>query len=395
MEVPTGHAAEHPNPSQDQNGLSQANGTRASPRKPLKDEAHIDVEHLGDLKKGGVAPSKLTVQGGNAKAKKRTPLQGYALLVTALLALSSVGVALDLQGGSVGPDMKAYWRMVATTIALVPLAGRSVYRDGWPKLSPSEIRQLLLCILGYTAMTTSFATTLSMTSMAECYILSNVHSLVLIGWKVITRQRVLLAEGAGAVIGLLGVIICADDTNTEDPSSIISTDRHQPVLGGLVAIVGCVAMAAYLTLAKRIRESMDLFVFMFCLMGLGSFYLLAFMLIKGDTATLSNDTAHGLWGWTNLSPDRLPLELYLAVVVNLIGTTGYVGAMKYFEPIVVSTTMLMEPLLATLMGAGAGVDTFPGLQTRIGGALVTMGCFLVIWSDSRKICVKAHHAHKE
>ena len=72
-----------------------------------------------------------------------------------------------------------------------------------------------------------------------------------------------------------------------------------------------------------------------------------------------------------------------AIVCNLLGTTSYIAVMKYFEPVVVSTVMLMEPVLAALMGAAAAFDTLPGLQTWIGDGIVTIGIVLVIWSGAR------------
>jgi hypothetical protein len=58
--------------------------------------------------------------------------------------------------------------------------------------------------------------------------------------------------------------------------------------------------------------------------------------------------------------------------------------MKYFDPVVVSMVMLMEPIIASLMGAVAGVSTLPGSMTWAGDAVVVVGSILVILSGSKK-----------
>lgn len=72
----------------------------------------------------------------------------------------------------------------------------------------------------------------------------------------------------------------------------------------------------------------------------------------------------------------------MVIICNIIGTAGYV---KYFDPVVVSTAMLMEPVVGALQGFLMGVDPLPGLQTWIGDLIVTSGSALVIISGSKKV----------
>lgn len=366
---------------------SSCDGQVVSPSK-AKTRIDVDVEKLGEFSSG---EGHKNVDDQQKKKKKKkdgsVPVVGYAILLSALLALSSLGAALKLQGPGVTPTMKAYWRMVATAVTLIPAAVRALRRDGLPPLKARQVREFALCAAGYSTMTGAFAVSLSMSSTAETFILGNVGGLVIIAWKLISRKPVLTGEGLGAAIGFLGGVVCADD----DPSSDEALGEHyHPIKGGIIAFLASCGLSVYLSLAKDLRPHMDLFLFMTCVMTMASFYLLLFMFLRGEEMSLSNHHEHGLWGWTNLSRDRLPIEIHLAVVCNLIGTTGYVACMKYFDPVVVSTVMLMEPLMATLMGAAAGVDQIPGLQTWVGGAIVTVGSLLVILADARRTEVKPH-----
>merc|ERR1719203_139360 len=74
----------------------------------------------------------------------------------------------------------------------------------------------------------------------------------------------------------------------------------------------------------------------------------------------------------------------MAVVVNLIGTIGYISVLKYFDSIVVSVIMLMEPVVGVFIGHWVGVESLPAAQTWIGSAIVTFGSGLVVYSGSTK-----------
>jgi hypothetical protein len=71
-------------------------------------------------------------------------------------------------------------------------------------------------------------------------------------------------------------------------------------------------------------------------------------------------------------------------LIHIKGTTGYIAVMKYFEPIVPATVMLLEPVIGALLGTAAGTAPLPGMQTWFGDVIVAIGTFLVIWSGSRK-----------
>ena len=84
---------------------------------------------------------------------------------------------------------------------------------------------------------------------------------------------------------------------------------------------------------------------------------------------------------------RLPILLYMAVVVNMIGTMGFVRAMQYFDNVVIAVATLMEPLLASLIAFGchAGLLVSPTFESsRLlldpHSLPVLRGC-IVFWCD--------------
>ena len=47
---------------------------------------------------------------------------------------------------------------------------------------------------------------------------------------------------------------------------------------------------------------------------------------------------------------------------------GYIAILKYFDAVVVSMVMLLEPVVATFIGLAVGVDTLPGWVTWVSPA---------------------------
>lgn len=213
--------------------------------------------------------------------------------------------------------------------------------------------------------------------------MSNLASLIIIASKVVMGRPVLFLEGTGAAIGMAGALFCAyagnDSKETDDVGS-----SNFAMVGNVLCFLASVATAIYLSIAKTLRPRVDLFVFMLFIFTYASISVLVYMIWIGQPYECSFDRVIGLFGWMDFQFDRLPLELWMAIVCNGIGTCGYIAIMKYFDPVVVSMVMLMEPILASLMGYAAGVSDLPGLLTWVGDAIVVVGSVLVISSGSKK-----------
>ena len=88
--------------------------------------------------------------------------------------------------------------------------------------------------------------------------------------------------------------------------------------------------------------------------------------------------------------DRLPLELTMVILCNMLGAMGYVRAMQLFDNLIISVAALLEPVVADLTTAALGVGVFPGTMGWIGNAFVAMGTFAVVYpsasSGKRRRC---------
>ena len=175
---------------------------------------------------------------------RQVPAVGFVLLATSLLTISSVGAAMDLQ--HVDSVLKTFWRISATCAALIPFAGYSVHLKGVPGLTKADVIKLVCCGIAYSLFVVTFILALDFTTLGDAYIFNNSHSLIIVFGKMCLGKSVLPLEGIGAVVGLVGGIVCTfDQTGTAGGS--------KPVTGDLIAFVGAACGVGYLTLAKHLR----------------------------------------------------------------------------------------------------------------------------------------------
>ena len=255
--------------------------------------------------------------------------------------------------------------------------------------------------IGYVIFLGTFIYALDMTSVSHAYIFNNCHSLLLVFGKLLFRQPVTGAQLTGTIIGLVGGIVTTLDFHPSDPNAPITLPSME---GDFVAFLGAIGGVLYLTQAERLRPNVDLMVFMYYLDLIGAGILLTLLVCMGVPLEFSMDPAVGLYGWMTPVANRLPVALYIVFVCDFIGTMGYVRGLYYFEPIVISMVMLLEPIIATVIGIFAQVEAIPGkfsllpmhccderlmmfvlgLLTLGGGLLVLAGTALVILSSPTK-----------
>ncbi|KAI9905186.1 hypothetical protein PsorP6_013759 [Peronosclerospora sorghi] len=357
-------------------------------------DGNLVTPRLTPLHKATLLPSDITKISLNTRGhdenlevtvvvKREAPIIGYMLLLSSLFTISSVGVALDMVDNVVTPLIRIFWRNSATAMVTFPFAMMILFRGRdeptsfpWKDLIPL----IVVAGVAYSFFIGSFVVSLSMTSVGHATLFNNAHSTLLVFWKLVWRKPVAPMEGLGAAVGVVGGAITTMDTTRGGGPDIVSPTAA----GDLVALAGAAGGAIYFTLAKKVRPHMHLLVFLCSITATSAMSILMFMLASGQNLSLSTDPYNGMFGWLTPSTHRLVVALYLTFVCDCIGTMGYIGVMKYFDPIVVSVVCLMEPIVATVQGIVMGVDTIPGVLTFIGASLVIGGTFLVLRSQRRK-----------
>lgn len=255
----------------------------------------------------------------------------------------------------------ASWRMVFTTALVTPLflleRGGRTGRHGRlgqeaPAGRPAAIRTaVLLSAASGAFLALHFAlwiSSLDYTSVASSTILVTSHpvivalaGVVIIGERISLRAAVFMA---GAFVG--SIILVAGGLGAGESAA----------LGNLLAWLGAVTVSGYMILGRIVRRTL----------GVHTYTLIAYSV----SAILLTATASALGASLHPYPLReYAIFLALAIFCTLLGHSLYNWALRYLKTTVVSTSILGEPVIASVLAALL-FDEIPTALTFVGGAIV-------------------------
>jgi drug/metabolite transporter (DMT)-like permease len=281
--------------------------------------------------------------------------------------------------------------MTATAICLSVFAIRHMCQEpgGLPKLDARQWVTFVLAAVCYSFHAICFIYALQYTSIGNAVIGANSQAILLILGRVIVGANVIPMEGGGVVLAFAGAVLCSTDEKARGGSQT-EAGGDGGGFGDLLAIASGALGVGYLTFAKACRPHMPVTIFMFLTMIVGSVIVVLFMILAGIKLSISNDIYHGLFGWMNTQEHRLYIMIHLAVICNILGTMGFVRAMKYFENIVIAVATLLEPLMATVIAFAAGVGHLPGSMGWLGNLFVVIGTFFVVYPSVNNSSGQSH-----
>jgi drug/metabolite transporter (DMT)-like permease len=253
----------------------------------------------------------------------------YFALFAAVLAVSSNATALHMLNGVKAP-MKLYWRMTASYCALSLFAIRSLSKNGFPTLSPAQWLTFFAAVFCYSIQGILYVSALDYTTIGNALNYANSQALLLIIGKACVGERIHFLEACGVFVACVGAFLCSTDESQSDASSP-ETSGGKSYLGDMMALLSAVAGVGYLTFAKAVRSQISVTLFIFGMMFCGSFMVLFFIIVDpSETVQFNMDPYDGVLGWLTLHEFRLPILIYLAIVVNCVGTMGFVRG-KYSQ----------------------------------------------------------------
>eukprot|EP00977_Amphora_coffeiformis_P003956 scaffold793_cov161-Amphora_coffeaeformis.AAC.8 len=334
------------------------------------------------LEEEALLPTGTTTASPTDNIKPKTVgIYPYLSLLGAVLAVSSSGSAVSLLRG-VSPPLKFYWRTTVTAIIFSGFALRVVLQRGLPHLSFSQWLTFLAAAVCWTTSVMLCMYAYNYTSIGNVVIGANSQAIILLIGKVLVGERLHWMEATGVLIAFSGCILCSTD-EVKDPDQADS--GKLAIFGDLLALGSGFFGVGYLTFAKAVRSNLPVFVFMFLVMLTGSLLGLLFMgLMEHEHLEFSRDPFVGLFGWMNTAEDRVYILLYMAVVVHVVGSAGFVRSMEFFENIVIAVATLLEPITATLIAFSLGVGQLPGTMGWIGNLLVVLGTLGVVYPSVNK-----------
>ena len=304
-----------------------------------------------------------------------TPLWVWGLLVAAVCGVSSAG-ALFQHVDAVPPLLRASWRLQLTSLVLAPFF---IYQwrkqDGITKARMFERNTLLIITASGCALALHFGSwvaSLDATSLTHSLLFVTAHPLIIIvgmallsafyiGYRQPSRLEIL-----GAVVGFSGAAITLLDQGHQQGEHTVT------LWGDALAFFGAIFVVGYIVSGRVLREWMPIFLYAFPVTLLASL-----LLIPASMAVEPEFTTFGVIGWTDA--EFFPWFLALALIAGLLGHTGLNTCLRYISPLVVSTSVTLEPLLGSVIGWAFFGSGIPGKWTWVGGPILVVGVLLVIY----------------
>lgn len=340
------------------------------------------------------------VPGEGARKGSPSKLCLYALLVLAVTMCSSAGTVFLLMS-EVPPFLRASWRLYAQTIVqIVPFVCE--YRKLANKQGDDTIakwrQHFLWMLLSGFFLGLHFASwvwSLEHTSLAHSLLWVTMYPIVLnsghwvcflvsqylyLKWKEFFEKPTWL-ETAGSIVGIGGAIVMlADVTVASSPN-----EKSPTIVGDMAAFMGAVTMCVYLLVGRWMRK--------WCPIWL---YMTPVAFFAALTCTVASALFEGMsWGglgatsWFGfLSPLYILFAFYLGGGAGVGGHTLLNYLLTFLSTLVVSTSLLLEPLVGSLLGACFGLQSLPGLYTILGTPVLFAGLGMIIAGEQRRVTAR-------
>ena len=273
----------------------------------------------------------------------------YPALIVAILAVSFASIFIRWSDSD--PLVIAGYRMLFAALILAPFAfqERRV-------AEPLERRTIMTVVMTGVVLAVhffAFISSLRYTSVASSTLLVNCHPLIVGAASVFLLRESSRRTIVGVTIGFVGVAVIA-----------LSGIGSGQAIGDSLALLGGVMAAIYILAGRLIRRSLGIFTYAFLV------YITAAVVLM--TAALLNGVP--LWPYP---VDEILIFLALAVVCTMFGHTIYNWSLRYLSAPVISTSLLGEPIIASML-AFIILSEVPGWTVIMAAPLVLIGVLLTV-----------------
>ena len=307
-----------------------------------------------------------------------TPVWVWLLLVAAVFGVSSAG-ALFQQVDEVPPLLRASWRLQLTSLILAPMAVVQwiMHRD---EISDRlmERNTIFWIFAGGIFLALHFGAwvaSLDETSLTHSLLFVTAHPLIIVvGMALVAKlmknyRSPSKLEIIGACIGFTGAALALIDYGDQQG------DRTVTIWGDFLAFLGAMFVVGYIVSGRILRKWMPIFIYAFPVTLIG-----ALLLIPASYAIEPDYHKFGVLGW--VEGEYFRWFLALALIAGLLGHTGLNTCLRYMPPLVVSTSVTLEPIIGSIIGHLLFNTGLPGFWTWIGGPILIVGIILVVVSSS-------------
>lgn len=281
----------------------------------------------------------------------------YAALATGILSLGMT--AMFVRWANAPGAVTGFYRLAIATALTAPLFIHRRRAEGRvPRL------HVLIPLLGGLFAAGDFAlwnTSVLFTTASNATLLGNTAPLwVALAAMLFFRERLRLDFWLGLALALTGAAFIVGRDFLLHPSL---------GLGDLMACGAAVFYAAYMLTTQRGRAKLDVFTYWWLASLSASFGLMVISLVMG----------YSLTGYTTQS---WIVFLATAIVSQIIGYISISYALGHLPASVVSTTLIGQPIVTTILAIPL-LGELPGPFQIIGGLVALVGIYLVNQSHAR------------
>lgn len=281
--------------------------------------------------------------------------KAYLAIGTAMASISFASIFIKWSEST--PFLIAAYRLAFTCAMLVPFL---LWTDGFSEIRKFNRKEIVLVLLSGVALTFHFElwiVSLSLTLVSTSVILVTSHPIFVAGVShFLLKEKVRRTAVVGIIIAFSGVALIS----ISDYSLGAGT-----LLGDLMAFVGGICAGIYFLSGRVARQSVAVGPYAFSVYGLSALLLFVSAAIAGDKLLITNDR-------------EITLFLLLALIPTIFGHTMFNYALKKVPAHIISTSVLGEPVGASILAYLLLPGEVPGPLIIVGGALVVAGLYVVL-----------------
>ena len=271
----------------------------------------------------------------------------YPALFVAILAVSFASIFIRWSDSD--PLVIAGYRMLFASLILAPFAFHE-RKDAVP-MDRRTVGSVVLTGVVLAVHFFAFISSLRYTSVASSTLLVNFHPLIVGAASVLILKESSKKTIVGVTIGFAGVAVIA-----------LTGFGTGESFGNALALLGGVMAALYILAGRMLRKTLGIFTYAFSVYLTAAAVLLASAVINGVS----------LWPYPT---EELLIFLALAIVCTIFGHTVYNWSLKFLPAPVISTSLLGEPILASLL-ALVILSEVPSWTVIMAAPLVLIGIVL-------------------
>ncbi len=282
-------------------------------------------------------------------------------------AVVSVGVlfvsfsAIFIRLTDAPPLIIAAYRMAFAAIIMSPLYVRERLRSVNTGATKRAVGLSLLSGLFLALHFSTWVTSLRYTSVASSTVIVTTNPMIvgllalfILHEKIRPRAAAFMVAGfGGSVLLMVGGF---------------SVGGSAP-LGDFLAFVGALMVSGYMLIGRVVRQSMSLHQYTFIVYSSSALLLILFAVVAGNRFFPYSLKDFGLF-------------LGLAIFCTLLGHSLFNWALRYLKPTVVATSILGEPVIATVL-AFFIFGEVPTVTTIVGGLVILASIYLFMREETR------------